>query len=211
MNAAHWEPVWRALESRLLEDRSLRFFNLDAVIQGVSAAASSQDVGAGPSLELWASYQVATEEARSKWQASREALFLGLALLALVLTPLAMAALPLFSGASLLSIPFRYWLWGAVGGTVMGMHRFTHHWAARTLQRTATWQSLTKALTGAILGAAAVELLQAGLGSLASPHGAVPVALGSIVAFAAGFRERWFLQWLSRLRPEGSVRGVTSS
>ncbi len=100
---------------------------------------------------------------------------------------------------------------GAIGGSTMALYGYTHHLAYGDLEPSFTWWSATKPIFGAVTGSVAAGLIIVGVTSISAKPSSL--LLPTLVAFAAGYKERWFLRWLDGMRPApdgGSSKGKTS-
>lgn len=186
-----------------VEAKAHKFFNVCAVhvlqtcpsIEGPSAATLS--------LETQLQIALDCETERATWQEGASAKCLGGALVLLSLLTIALAVwvtVNALSGGTILQVSLLFWVWGAIGGTLMGVYGYVHHWIYRTIDPAFTWWSLTKGLSGAVMGAVAATLVATGITTAGTETRATSGVLIA-VAFAAGFKEQYFLAWLSQLGP----------
>lgn len=83
----------------------------------------------------------------------------------------------------------------------MALYGFTHHYFSRSVTPLFFWWDISKPLFGCVTGGAAAELLRTGLLSAIAKPGPSGVWVLGLAAFVAGFKEQWFLGWLSNLKP----------
>jgi hypothetical protein len=208
-----------------LTDAYFPVFDSGAVWQVVEAAVKNQDPEDPDSATISlnkAKDAVVGELCRAEWQKGRSARWLGIGTVgwvaALLGSAVAGAQWPnLWRVANIAGIPGTYWFFGALGGAAMGLYSYTHACIYKDLKPNFNWWALTKPLTGAVMGAVVYALLKVGAITISqsSASSSVGTLLYSVVAFAAGFKEQWFLQWLSELAPQskkdspGSNPGTT--
>lgn len=162
-----------------------------------------------PKSELWSRLDAVLleEERRARWQGSGWAIALGLAIIILFLGAVGLGIW--FSSGqppiSWLGISSLAWVWGTIGGASIGLYDFVHDWFTLTIEAYYGFWTLTKPLTGGVMGAVTVALVHSGVVSLAVGGKATVLSgyptLLIVLAFAAGFKEQWFFAWLAQVKP----------
>lgn len=83
----------------------------------------------------------------------------------------------------------------------MALYGFVSHFHHRSVRREFTWWTSLKWLTGTVTGTVSAALAYVGVVAINPQSKGTGLAILSLVAFAGGFHETWFLEWLNRLKP----------
>ena len=183
------------------------YFNRGHVLQAISSTVSAAKSNQEP-IEITAAKTkalIADERGRAAWQSSRKCLWLGIelmvALVALMtLGVVAVANRHLGGWAVHHSVVLYAWS-GAIGGATMALYGFTHGFLYRDVTPFFWWWSVTKPAFGAVTGLVTAGLVYVGLISVKASDPSNMMILLCLFAFAAGFKEQWFLGWLGQLKP----------
>jgi hypothetical protein len=182
-----------------------RYFNRHAVMDDIEEVLREPDGISGRFNQEKVQQIIEAEWQRAIWQDSGRATMLGVAV---TLIPTLLLAVIVFffvsihkpQGLAFLGVSSVYWLAAGLGGAIMGLYGFTHHFFLRTIEPTFTPWTLTKTLSGAVMGVITAAVVQLGLSSYhpLDPHVNLFVL---VAAFAGGFKEQWFLDALGSVRP----------
>ncbi len=183
------------------------YFNRCVVLKAAASAVSAAKSNQEP-IEITQSKVrafIADERGRAIWQASRKCISLGIeltiALVALMVLGVVAVASPYLARWALHHSVVLFAWSGALGGATMALYGYTHGFLHRDILPSFWWWNVTKPAFGAVTGLVTAGLAYVGLISVKASDHANMMILLCLFAFAAGFKETWFLGWLSQLKP----------
>ncbi|MGC8490088.1 MAG: hypothetical protein ACP5QO_17960 [Clostridia bacterium] len=182
-----------------------RYFNRPAVMDDIEDVLRERGGTPGRFNQEKVQQIIEAEWERATWQDSDCATTLGVAVTLIPTVLLAFIVWFFVShhksyGLAFLGVSSVYWLAAGLGGAIMGLYGFTHHFFLRTIEPTFTPWTLTKTLSGAVMGVITAAVVQLGLASYHPLHPHVNLFV-LVAAFAGGFKEQWFLDALGSVRP----------